>query len=229
MDLTTAPAPRPATALLLGATGLIGGHVLDLLLADGAYGRVVTLGRRPVAREHPKLEQQVADLGRLEEHADRFNADAVFCCLGTTIKAAGSQEAFRRVDYEYVVNSARMAAEHGVQRYLLVTAAGADAGSRIFYNRVKGEAEDAVRALPLPGVVILRPSLLLGERAEPRPIESFAQRWAPAIDRLMVGPLRRYRPVEARAVARAMVRLAAQEPRGVRVVENDEILEIGRG
>jgi uncharacterized protein YbjT (DUF2867 family) len=227
LDITTAPAPRPATALLLGATGLIGGHVLDLLLADPAYGRITVLGRRPVPREHPKLEQHVADLGRLEEHADRFNVDAVFCCLGTTIKVAGSQEAFRRVDYEYVASSARMAAEHGARRYLLVTAGGADAGSRIFYSRTKGEAEDAVRALPLPSTVILRPSLLLGERAEPRPIEAMAQRWSSAINRMMIGPLRRYRPIEARTVARAMVRLAAQNASGVRIVENEEIQEIG--
>jgi uncharacterized protein YbjT (DUF2867 family) len=217
----------PRTALLLGATGLIGGHVLDLLLADAAYGRVVALGRRPVQREHARLEQHTADLGRLEEHADRFDVDDVFCCLGTTIKVAGSQEAFRRVDYEYVVNSARMAAEHGGRRYLLVTAGGANAASRIFYSRVKGEAEDAVRALPLPAAVILRPSLLLGDRAEPRPIEAMAQRWAPAINRMMMGPLRRYRPIEARTVARAMVRLAARDPRGVRIVENEEIQEIG--
>ncbi|HEX2081320.1 MAG TPA: NAD(P)H-binding protein [Longimicrobium sp.] len=219
--------PAPASALLLGATGLVGGRVLDLLLDDPAFGRVVVLGRRTVDREHPGLEQHAADLGRVEEHADLFRVDDVFCCLGTTIRTAGSQEAFRRVDHDYVVDSARVAAAAGARRYLLVTAAGADRRSRFFYNRVKGDAEEGVRAQPFEGVVILRPSLILGPRAERRPAEALAQRVAPALAPLLVGPLRRYRAVEADAVARAMVRLAKERPRGVRVVENDEILQIG--
>ena len=130
----------PSTALLLGATGLVGGHVLDLLLADPAYRRVTVLGRRPVARMDSKLDQRTADFDRLGDHAISFAVDDVFCCLGTTIAQAGSQEAFRRVDHDYVVSAARLAAEHGARRFLLVTAAGANARSRIFYNRVKGES-----------------------------------------------------------------------------------------
>ncbi|HYR12351.1 MAG TPA: NAD(P)H-binding protein, partial [Longimicrobium sp.] len=213
--------------LLLGATGLVGGNVLDLLLNDPAYGRVVVLGRRPVDRPHPGLEQHVADLGRLDEHATRFAVDDVFCCLGTTIRKAGSQEAFRRVDHDYVVDSARVAAAAGARRYLLVTAAGADSQSRFFYNRVKGDAEAGVRAQPFEGVVILRPSLILGDRAERRPSEALAQRMAPALGWMLVGPLRRYRAVDARTVARAMVRAARERTRGVRIVESEEIQEIG--
>lgn len=230
MTETTAATASPAssTALLLGATGLVGGHVLDLLLADPAYTRITVLGRRPVARMHPKLDQRTADFDRLrEEHAISFAVDDVFCCLGTTRAAAGSREAFRRVDHDYVAAAARAAAEHGARRYLLVSAAGASARSPIFYNRVKGKAEDAVRAQPLEGVVILRPSLLLGDRVEPRTGEEWAQRILPAMERMMVGPLRRYRPIEAATVARAMVRLAKEETRGVRVLESDEIQQIG--
>lgn len=226
MTETATPAGA-ASALLLGATGLVGGQVLDLLLDDPAYGRVVVLGRRPVDRQHPKLDQQVADLGRLDEHATLFAVDDVFCCLGTTIRAAGSQEAFRRVDHDYVVDSARVAASAGARRYLLVTAAGADAESRIFYNRVKGEAEAGVRAQPFEGVVILRPSLILGPRAERRTAEALAQKLAPALGILMIGPLRRYRAVEAATIARAMVQMAKQRPRGVRIVESEEIQERG--
>ncbi|HEX2206180.1 MAG TPA: NAD(P)H-binding protein [Longimicrobium sp.] len=227
MTDSVTPSAGSASALLLGATGLVGGHVLDLLLDDPAYGRVVVLGRRPVDRSHPKLVQQLADLGRLDEHAALFAVDDVFCCLGTTIRAAGSREAFRRVDHDYVVDSARLAAAAGARRYLLVTAAGADSGSRFFYNRVKGDAESGVRAQPFEGVVILRPSLILGPRPERRPAEALAQRIAPALGVLMAGPLRRYRAVQAEAVARAMVRLAKERPRGARIVENDEIQEIG--
>jgi uncharacterized protein YbjT (DUF2867 family) len=219
--------PTPYTALLLGATGLVGGHVLDLLLDDPACTRVTVLGRRPVAKMHSKLDQRTADLGRLQDHEISFMVDHVFCCLGTTIAQAGTQEAFRRVDYDYVVDAARMAAQHGGRRYLVVTAAGANAKSRIFYNRVKGEAEDAIRALPLDAAVILRPSLLLGERAGTRTGESIAQRVMPALDWMLVGPMRRYRSIQASTVARAMVRLAKERPRGVRVVESDEIQTIG--
>jgi uncharacterized protein YbjT (DUF2867 family) len=224
---TSESAAPPSTALLLGATGLVGGHVLDLLLADPAYRRVTVLGRRPVARMDSKLDQRTADFDRLGDHAISFAVDDVFCCLGTTIAQAGSQDAFRRVDHDYVVNAARLAAEHGARRFLLVTAAGANAGSRIFYNRVKGEAEAAVRALPLQSVTILRPSLLLGERTGERSGEKLAQRLMPVVGWMMVGPLRRYRAVEAATVARAMVRLARQAPRGARVVESEEIQQIG--
>lgn len=223
------PSAGTASALLLGATGLVGGQVLDLLLDDPAYGRVVVLGRRPVDRVHPRLQQHVVDLGKLDEHAALLGVDDVFCCLGTTIRAAGSQEAFRRVDHDYVVNSARVAAGAGARGYLLVTAAGADSRSRFFYfyNRVKGDAEAGVRAQPFEGVVILRPSLILGPRAERRAAEALAQRVAPALGWMMVGPLRRYRAVQAGTIARAMLRLARERPRGVRIVENDEIQRIG--
>lgn len=126
------------TALLLGATGLVGGHCLNFLLNDESYGRVSVLGRRPLEREHPKLEQHLVDFDRLENSAELIQAQDVFCCLGTTIKKAGSQEAFRRVDFEYPLQSARVAARQGAERFLIVTAIGADPGSRIFYNRVKG-------------------------------------------------------------------------------------------
>jgi uncharacterized protein YbjT (DUF2867 family) len=205
----------------------VGGHVLDLLLASPGYARVSVIGRRGLEREHPRLVQHVVDMNRMAEHAEWFAVDDVFCCLGTTIAAAGSQEAFRRVDHDYVVQCAQLAAQGGAARYLLVSAAGANARSRVFYNRTKGEAEDEVRATTIPGVTLLRPSLLLGERTEHRPGEALAQRVAPVLNPLMVGPLRRYRGVDARVVAKAMVRLAAEEPRGVRVVESEEIQELG--
>ncbi|HEU0014714.1 MAG TPA: NAD(P)H-binding protein, partial [Longimicrobium sp.] len=216
----TEPAPGGRSALLLGATGLVGGYVLAEALAAG-YGRVAVLGRRKLAQTDPRVEQHVVeDLGRMAEHAEAFRVDDVFCCLGTTLRAAGSREAFRRVDHDHVLESARLAAEQGAKRYLLVTAMGAEAGSRVFYNRVKGEVEDAVRALPLPYVVVLRPSLILGPRPERRPAEAMAQRVAPALNAVLVGPLRKYRAVEARTVARAMVRLAFEDGAGVRVVES---------
>jgi uncharacterized protein YbjT (DUF2867 family) len=211
------------SALLLGSTGLVGGHVLERLLATPAYGRVVAPARRPLGRADTKLEAPVLDLGRMEERPELFGVDDVFCCLGTTIRAAGSQEAFRRVDLEYPAAAARLAARGGARRFLIVTAMGASPRSRIFYNRVKGEVEAAVRAQPLESVVILRPSLLLGERGERRAGEEAGKVAMKVLGFALVGPLRRYRAVEADAVAAAMVRLAREAGPGVRVVESDEI------
>lgn len=208
----------PHAALLAGATGLVGSHVLQLLLADDAYSHVVTLGRRASPVQHPKLEQRGGDLGGLEA------LDDVFCCLGTTIRKAGSQEGFRRVDYDMIVDLARAGVRAGATQFLLVSAIGADPASRVFYSRVKGEAEAAVRQLPYRGIQIFRPSLLLGERAEFRLGERIAMIAAPAVKLALVGRLRRYRPIEAAAVARAMVRVAKEAPRGPNVYEYDAMV-----
>ena len=216
------------SALLLGATGLVGSHVLDLLLADPAYLRVVAPVRRPLGRSDSKLGAPEVDFGRLEERPELFRVDDVFCCLGTTIAKAGSQEAFRRVDLEIPAEAARLAAGAGARRFLIVTAMGADPESRIFYNRVKGEVESAVRALPFDCVVVLRPSLLVGERDEPRLGEQVGKVVMGALGPLFVGPLRKYRAIEGSAVARAMVRLAREVGPGARVVESDEIARLAQ-
>lgn len=221
-----APGERPSrTALLLGATGLVGGHCLDLLLAEPAYARVAVLGRRRLHREHPKLEQHVVDFDRLAEHAAHFAVDDVFCCLGTTIRRAGSREAFRRVDLVYPREAARLAAARGARRFLLVSAVGADPASRVFYSRVKGEAEAAVREEGPERVVIVRPSLLLGEREEFRIGERVAEWLAKPLAPLLRGPLARYRPVPARTVAAALVRRALGEGAGLEIVESERLGE----
>ena len=215
------------TALVAGASGLVGGHVLQLLLADLAYERVVTVGRRELPLTHGKLEQRVFDLGALDTLGVP-HLNAVFCCLGTTIKAAGSQAAFRKVDYDYVVGFARVGQRAGATQFLLVSAIGADPRSRIFYSRVKGEVERAVRELPYKGVQIFRPSFLMGDRREARLGERVGVPIARAVAPLLVGPLRRYRPVHAAEVARAMVRIASEAPRGPNVFEFDEIIAAAR-
>lgn len=210
------------TALLVGGTGLVGAECLELLLAQPRYTRVRALGRRRLHRKHPKLESRKVDFERLAESAELFRADDVFCCLGTTLAKAGSGDAFRRVDHDYVVEIARLAAEQGADQFLLVTALGADPSSRVFYNRVKGETETAVKHLPFRALWIVRPSLLRGDRAELRLAEKLADLASRPLDFLFVGRLRRYRPVEASSVAAAMVNLAAEEGTGG-VVESEEI------
>jgi uncharacterized protein YbjT (DUF2867 family) len=212
------------TALVAGASGLVGGLLLDALLEDPLYREVCSLGRRPLPRQHPKLVQRTVDFARLEGEALPAS-DEAFCCLGTTIKKAGSQEAFRAVDHDAVLAFAKAARQAGAKRFLVVTALGADPRSRVFYNRVKGEVEQALQGVGFESLVILRPSLLLGERAESRPGEHVAIVLSKAL-----GPLLRPfggRPIEARTVARAMRALAHEGPPGVRVVPSGELQGLG--
>lgn len=215
------------TALLVGATGLVGGHLLELLLQAPGYGRVEVLARRPLGREHPKLRAHVVDFTRLDALTDGVQVADVFCALGTTIARAGSQDAFRQVDHDHVLAVARWARARGAAQFLLVSALGAAAGSRVFYNRVKGETEADLQRLGYPALVMVRPSLLLGERAEFRAGERVAEAVLRPLRPLMRGPLRAYRPIPARAVAAAMLRLAQERRPGVRVVENAELQRLG--
>lgn len=211
------------TALLFGATGLVGGHCLDLLLRDEAYGKVITPGRRKLALTHPKLEQHVIDFARLTEYSHVMSAQDVFCCLGTTIKKAGSQEAFRQIDFTYPHEIAQLAHRNGASQFLLVSSLGADQNSSIFYNRVKGETEAAISRIPFDSVQIFRPSLLLGEREEFRRGEQLAEKAANIFSFLFVGPLKKYRPIHARAVSSAMVRVAKEQPSGVNFFESEKV------
>ncbi|QDA59465.1 NAD-dependent epimerase/dehydratase family protein [Hymenobacter jejuensis] len=216
------------TALIAGATGLVGSTLLPLLLASERYAKVITVGRRPLPLVHPKLEQRVMDLDQLEENRLGLIADDVYCCLGTTMRQAGSKEAFYKVDYLYVVKLAAITAGNFAAQFLVVSAMGADAESRIYYNRVKGEMEDAVRQTPFRVIHIFRPSLLLGERREKRLGEQIGFVLMKLLNPLLLGPLRKYRAVPAAAVARAMIRAAAEDGGGVRVHLSDEIAESGR-
>jgi len=209
------------SALVIGATGLIGGHCVDLLLADTGYSRVRVLVRRPFPRSHERLEAHVLDLDRMEDHPDLFRVDHVFCALGTTIRKAGSRAAFNRVDVEYPTTAAQLAAQAGARGFVVVSAVGADPEFCVVYNCSKGEMERGVRAAALP-VWIVRPALLLGEREESRPAERVAQRVLAPFSPLLVGPLRRLRPVHGRIVARAMLRVAGMGGAGG-VVESEDI------
>lgn len=211
------------TAVLLGATGLVGGHTLRLLARDGRWSRVVTLDRRPLPPASARHQPRVVHFDRLAEHADLLGGDDLFCCLGTTIKQAGSEDAFRRVDLEIPHEAARLANAHGATQMLLVSALGADPDSSIFYNRTKGEAEAAVRGVGFEAVQILRPSLLTGDRAETRRGEQIAEAALRLVSPLLLGPLADLRPTPAAAVARALVAVAAERPAGAHVYGPREI------
>ena len=211
------------TALLVGATGLIGSHLLPLLLASERYAKVIVVGRKAVPTVHPKLTQVVTEFDKLEDVSLQLIADDVFCCLGTTMKQAGSKEAFYRVDYLFVVKVAALTAGNFASQFMVVSSLGADAESGVYYSKVKGEMEAAVRDLPFRAVHIFRPSLLLGDRPQPRLGERIGAAVLGVLKPLMRGPLEKYRPVTGATVAAAMLRAAEDDGGGVCLHLSDEI------
>lgn len=211
-------------AIIAGATGLVGSHLLDLLLNSDYYEKVYVLSRRKMDLEHPKAEELVIDFDSLAYAQLLPEADDVYCCLGTTMKKAGSKEAFRKVDETYPYQLARQALEKGASQYFLVSAMGANNNSFIFYNRVKGNAEQSISKLSgYKSVEIFRPSLILGERQEERTGEKIATKLMGFLRPLMIGPLRKYRPIHARTIANGMFNTARQQLRGVQIYESEQI------
>lgn len=208
--------------LLLGATGLVGRTTLRLLLNDPAFGRVVVLTRRPLPlelrRSGATLEEHIVDFHRLRDYAHLMDVEKVICAIGTTIKKAGSREAFREVDFEYPTIVAERSRAHDARHFLLVSALGADPRSRFFYNRVKGDLEDRLRSLAFPGLTILRPSLLLGDREEFRLGEEVAKKLSMLIPR-------HYKPIPAAQVALALVNSAKMDISGTEILESGEIFK----
>lgn len=203
--------------LLLGATGLVGSHILALAITDDRITRINVLSRSAIADVHPKVTSTVMPLSAMENSADAFHVDAVICALGTTMKKAGSQQAFRTVDFEYPVNAAAIAHRCGARHFLLVSAVGADARSKIFYNRVKGETESAISRIPFERMTIVRPSLLLGDRKEFRLGERIGRLFTPFIPA-------KYKPVHARDVASALIASLFDAGSGIQIIESKDIV-----
>jgi uncharacterized protein YbjT (DUF2867 family) len=219
-----------ATALIAGATGLTGRNLLRELLEADEYDRVISVARRTIPQKHPKLVQVDADFGALEKISDALRgADDAFCCLGTTMKVARSREAFRAVDQGAVTAFAWAAQRAGARRFFTVSSVGADPNSRIFYNRVKGETEQALQVLRFSTLAIFRPGPIKGQRIEPRVGEAMMHGILWFLEPLMFGRLRRYRPIAAETIARAMLRCSyGTGARGLLVFESDEIEDLGR-
>lgn len=210
-------------AVVVGATGMVGREVVQQLLNDDDYEHVITIARRQLPFSDEKLEQVIIDFDDLDKIRRVLQESAVFCLLGTTIKTAGSQEAFRKVDYEYPLKLGRLAHEEGAGSYLIVTAMGANAESRIFYSRIKGQLEEELRRIPFARLHILRPSLLLGERSEFRLGEKIATILAPLWGIFLIGSLKKYKPIHATTIAISMVTMSKESRYGVFVYESNEI------
>jgi uncharacterized protein YbjT (DUF2867 family) len=204
----------PRVALVAGATGLIGGTLLNVLLDAPDYARVYAVTRRPYGREHPRLANRVVVFPRMAEQLKGLVANDAYCCIGTTIADAGTQEAFREVDLDMVLTFAQAARSFGVTRFIVVSSVGADTGSKKFYLRTKGEMEEAIMGLGFPSVDILQPSLLLGSRKQMRPLEFAGRILAPVVNPLLTGKREIYRAIPAEVVAKGMLGAARRGARG---------------
>ncbi len=216
------------TALVFGATGQTGELLTDLLLLDDRYNKVKLFVRKSTNRKHSKLVEIVNDLNDINLIKDEIIGDEVFCCLGTTIKKAGSQEAFKKVDYYLPLSIAKAAKENSVGTMVTISAVGANAKSNNFYTKTKGEVEQDIAAVGIPNTVFVRPSLLLGSRKEFRLGERIGKAVFSLINPLFVGKLKRYKAIHSETVAKAMIYLANNGEKGTRFIENEKLLEIGK-
>lgn len=205
------------TALVAGSTGLIGGQLLSLILEDPYYDKVIALSRKPLSQTHAKLQNILVEVDQLNQNKD-LKAEDVFCCLGTTIKQAKTKEAFRKVDFDYPLELAKILKANGAKQFLLVSALGSNKNSGIFYNRVKGEVEEAIAAVGYDSFHIFKPSLLVGPRKEQRSGEDAAKVFYKIFGFLIP---KKYKEIESIKVARAMIALAKTEKQGLQIHESD--------
>jgi uncharacterized protein YbjT (DUF2867 family) len=215
------------TAVVAGGTGLVGRALVRRLVENADFDRTVTLSRRPSENTHHRLTDRIADLlalGPIDEQPTDL-----FCCLGTTIKKAGSQEAFRKVDHDMIVSFARWGREHGADRFFLISSIGADPDSSIFYLRVKGETERDAEALGFGTFYTFRPGMIVGDRPERRTLEAIGMAAIRAMGPLMVGPLRRQHGVEPDMLARAMIGASLRGSPGKHVCEYDDFVRLAAG
>ena len=207
-------------ALIIGATGATGKDLLSQLLADDTYSELHCFVRKPLTLTHPKLHAHVVDFETPEAWADLLRGDVAFSCLGTTLAVAGSKEAQWRVDYDYQYNFAEHCCNNGVPTFVLVSAAGAKAPSKLFYNRMKGQLEDAVKELEFPRLLIFQPSVLIRSNSD-RSGENFTVKAFKFLNKL--GILKRYRPMPTSVLAEKMRKEVAIAPKGIHTSALDEI------
>lgn len=211
------------TAIIIGATGLVGKFCLSYLLNENAYHKVIAISRKPIGFAHPKLDNLVIDFDTLADYQDRLVADDIYCCLGTTINVAGSRAAFKKVDFEYPLTLAQIVKKNGAKQFLLVSAIGADKNSKLFYSAVKGELEEAIKNLNFETAFIFQPSFLKGIRKEFRLAEKIALVLMPFFEILMIGPLKKYKSIDAMVVANGMYLKAQSGIKGVETLSSDQI------
>jgi len=216
---------KQKVALIAGASGLVGQALTELLLEAPEYREVIVLVRKPVERwqHHTGLRQVIVDYEHLEQQRHELQADDIYCCLGTTIRQAKTQENMYRIDVTYPLELARIACEEGATQFLVVSAMGADSHSRVFYSRIKGEMEQQLAQIGYESLSIVRPSLLLGKRREFRLGERTGAILARGLAPLFIGPMNKYKAISAEIVAEGMYRIAQRKPQGTVVYLSNQL------
>ena len=215
------------TAIILGATGLTGGLVLEKLLKDRRYDSVKLFSRSTAGINHPKIEEHLIDLFELEKYAESFTADEVYCNIGTTKSKTPNEEVYRKIDYGIPVAAAKLAKKNNIEKFLVISALGADADSKMFYNKTKGEMERDVLKAEVPETYIFQPSLIAGDRKEKRTFEALGKHVMKFLNYLMIGPLKKYQSIHPETIAKAMI-IVANEGYQKQKIESDEIKQIAK-
>jgi uncharacterized protein YbjT (DUF2867 family) len=217
---------KQKTAILLGATGLTGGIILDLLLKNDSYNKVILFSRTSVGFTHPKIEEHLIDLLQLEKYSSDFTGDEIFCCIGTTKKKTPDKETYKKIDFGIPVAAAKLAHKNNINTIIIISALGADAKSSVFYNQIKGKMENAVIAQKIKTTYILQPALIGGERAEKRVGEWIFKQVMKVFNVMLVGNLAKYKSIEPETIAKAMLWLA-NNPYHELKIESDVLKKIG--
>ena len=215
------------TALIIGSTGLIGSQLLNFLLDSNDYLKVITFVKRDSGIKHPKLTQHIIDFDNPETYKELVVGDDFFCTIGTTIKKAGSKKAFKKVDFEYPRQFAAFALQNRVKQFLIISSLNADSKSQNFYLKTKGEIQDFLKDCNFESVAVLQPSLLLGNRTEFRLGEKVGAFFMKTLSFLFLGNLKKYKPIEGKTVAKALLKIAQINNTGFKIYESDAIQEIG--
>lgn len=215
------------SAIILGATGLTGGLLLQLLLKDKRYGKIKLFSRSSVGVANAKIEEHLGDITDLETFKNNFNADEVFCCIGTTKAKTPDKELYKKIDFGIPVKAAQLCKENGVDSLIVISALGANSKSNIFYNRTKGEMEDAVIKFQIPKTHILQPSLISGKREERRVGELIFKQLMKVANLVLAGPLKKFKSIHPGDIAKTMVWLANREY-GQVIIQSDSIQSLGR-
>ncbi len=213
------------TAIILGATGLTGGILLQLLLEDDRYGKIKLFSRSSVGVSHAKIEEYLGDLMQLEKFETNFTGDEVFCCIGTTKSKTPNKKVYKDIDYGIPVTAAKLCHTNGIPTFLVVSAMGANAKSSVFYNRVKGEMEGAVLNEKIKNTYIFRPSLIGGKREEKRIGELLFKQLMKVVNLVLAGPLEKYHSIKPETIAKAMV-IVANSGYETNRIESDKIKKI---
>ncbi len=214
------------TAIILGATGLTGNLLLNRLLEDDTYQRIKIFTRRTLKLKHAKLQEYIVDMLQLESYKADFTGDEVFCCIGTTANKTKDRAIYKSIDFGIPSAAAKMCKENNIETFVVVSALGANTESKVFYNRTKGEMEQAVLSYEIPNTYILRPSLIVGQRSEKRMGESIGSFVMKGLHPFFIGSWKKYRSIEASVIAGAMHSMAISKP-PYQIVESDRIQEIG--